>query len=100
MELQQVHQGQRAALNISVNHNLINRGDWLIDAAISAGPMDAAEALKLLVEAADNFAGITDAGVPALDAAPDWLARAPVHRLPLFTAAAGVHAVLSGGGDF
>lgn len=34
MELQQAHQGQRVAININVNHKLINRGDWLIEAAI------------------------------------------------------------------
>ena len=33
-ELNEVYNGQRAAMNVSLDHKLVNRGDWLIDAKL------------------------------------------------------------------
>lgn len=33
-DLEEIHKGQRAALSVSLNHKLVNRGDWLIDEAL------------------------------------------------------------------
>ncbi len=30
-ELSEVHKGQRAAMNVSLDHKLVSRGDWLVD---------------------------------------------------------------------
>lgn len=33
-DLDEIHKGQRAALNVNLNHKLVNRGDWLIHEAL------------------------------------------------------------------
>ncbi len=65
-----------------------------------------ADALGLIKEAVGNFAQEAGCALPDLSTAADWLARSPENALPLFAAAAAVHAVLApddpfglGGGD-
>ena len=33
-DLTEIHQGQRASASVSLNHKLVNRGDWLVDEAL------------------------------------------------------------------
>ena len=64
------------------------------------GPLAPEDALAVLREAAEAFAALTGAPAPPLAAAEAWLAGAPVRRLALMAMAAGVHAALTGRGDF
>lgn len=51
------------------------------------------DALGLIAEAAERFAAVVGAPAPDLDGARAWLELSEAHRIPLFAAAAAVHAV-------
>jgi len=59
------------------------------------GDLSLAAVLELNEAAAANFARHAGLPKPHLDRAAAWAEEAPLHRLPLFAAAAAVHAVLA-----
>jgi tetratricopeptide (TPR) repeat protein len=59
------------------------------------GPLSVESGVALIGEAAANFAALVDKPLPDLRAARTWLAKSPMHRLPLYATAAAVHAVSS-----
>ncbi|MEM6943263.1 MAG: hypothetical protein AAF565_05860, partial [Pseudomonadota bacterium] len=63
-------------------------------------PLPLAAASQVLTEAATRFAGLTGESLPDLGAAEAWLARAEIHRRPLFAAASGIRAVVTGSPAF
>ena len=86
-------------------------GDWEVQARLlrgrfgrqelaTPGPLSPDDALGTLAETAHAFARVAQRPVPPLNAAREWLDGDPTRRLPLFAMAAGVHAVLTGRGDF
>lgn len=74
---------------------LILEGRFGNQPVAAPGDLSVAKALQLIEAAADRFA--RHAGLPKarLDRATAWAHEAPLHRLPLFAAAAAVHAVLA-----
>ena len=76
------------------------RGRFGRQEVATPGPLSPEDALGTLAETAEAFARVAGRVVPPLDAARGWLAGDPNRRLPLFAMAAGVHAVLTGRGDF
>jgi pimeloyl-ACP methyl ester carboxylesterase len=59
------------------------------------GDLSRSNVLELIETAATNFAAAAGLPKPRLDRADAWAMEAPLHRLPLFAAAAAVHAVLA-----
>jgi tetratricopeptide (TPR) repeat protein len=57
-------------------------------------PLLPADCLKLIREAAANFAQLAGTNAPSIDAAIAWIDQSPLHRLPLYAGAAAIHAVL------
>lgn len=53
-----------------------------------------ADCLTLIREAAANFAALVGKRTPSAEEAPVWIEESPLHRLPLYAAAAAIHAVL------
>jgi tetratricopeptide (TPR) repeat protein len=69
--------------------------------AIAAlGALPEANGVALITEAARRFASLTKQPMPKLEDAASWLGRHPDHRLPLFSAAAAIHAVQAPGHPF
>ncbi|MEO0361629.1 MAG: tetratricopeptide repeat protein, partial [Pseudomonadota bacterium] len=64
------------------------------------GPLDPEAAERVVRDAAEGLAALTGGAPPPLDGAAAWLAHAPLHRLPLFAAAAGLHAATAPGAAF
>jgi tetratricopeptide (TPR) repeat protein len=64
--------------------------------AIAApGSLSVEDSLALIGEAVERFARTAGLQEPSLSDAAEWLARSPVHTLPLFATAAALHAVLA-----
>jgi len=64
--------------------------------AIAAlGSLTGKRAKELVDEATERFAALIDNPAPRIDGAEEWLAAAPERTLPLYAAAASVHAVLN-----
>jgi len=59
------------------------------------GPLSISDGKALIAEAARNFTKRMEMALPGLQGAEDWLNLSPLHRLPLYAAAAAIHAVLS-----
>lgn len=87
---------------------LLSRRDhsaWQADADVLGGrfglheisnltPLSVEDGMRLVNEAATRFADATGLPVPHLGGAEAWLANSPTNSLPLFAAAAAIHAVL------
>ncbi|WP_217898821.1 hypothetical protein, partial [Puniceibacterium sediminis] len=70
---------------------------------VRPGALTAETALQVLEDAARGLAELMGVEVPPLDAAAGWLSPVPddpERRLPLFAAAAGLHAVMDPGAAF
>jgi len=59
------------------------------------GDLSLSDVLELIETAATNFAAAAGLPKPRLDQAEAWAMQASLHRLPLFAAAAAIHAVLA-----
>jgi pimeloyl-ACP methyl ester carboxylesterase len=59
-----------------------------------AKPLSVDEGLKLIEEAAGNFAAHAKLPTPGFVHARQWLGASDMHRLPLYATAAAIHAVL------
>ena len=80
--------------------------EWEREAAILKGrfgrqelaaprPLSIEDGVRLIEEAARNFAEDAKKHLPDLRGATTWLAASPRHRLPLYAQAAAIHAVLT-----
>ena len=64
---------------------------------VAPGPLAAADAEAVLRAAAAGLARLLGVDAPSLEGAAEWLGRSEMHRLPLFAAAAGLHALVAPG---
>jgi hypothetical protein len=74
---------------------LLLEGRFGNQAISAAGPLSVDAGLKLIEEAARNFATFAKLLTPTFQEALQWLGTSEMHRLPLYATAAAIHAVLS-----
>jgi hypothetical protein len=82
------------------NEALSLEGRFGRQAVAAPGPLVLAQALALIEEAARRFADAAGMPHPDLSGAAAWLEQSDTHRMPLFSSAAAIHAVLAPGEPF
>jgi tetratricopeptide (TPR) repeat protein len=82
------------------NEALMLEGRFGRQAVAAPGPLVLAEALALVEEATRRFAAAAGMARPDLSGAAEWLEQSDTHRMPLFSSAAAIHAVLAPGEPF